>query len=424
VTAVSVSSSSSPRTAAPAAGARQLSRRQARRVALAAQGFCDRRPLRPDARALSRVVGRTSLFQIDSVNVVTRAHYMPLFSRLGPYDQGVLERAFARRPRRLFEYWAHEASLVPVGLQPALRFRMARAHRQAWGWMRRVAAEQPELVRFVRDEVEARGPVTARDVEDDVPRSKQHWGWNWSDAKRALEWLFWCGEVTSARRNGAFERVYDLPERVLPPEVVAAPTPDDGEAHRILVEAAARAHGVATEPCLRDYFRLTPQETRTAVTELVEEGRLLPARVQGWSRPAYLHHHARLPRRVSARALLSPFDPLVFERTRTERLFDFRYRIEIYVPAGKRVHGYYVLPFLLGDRLVARVDLKADRRADGGAGVLRVHAAFAEPDAPPETAAELAAELGSLAGWLGLSDIDVAPRGDLAGTLAAQVEAM
>ena len=398
----------------------KLSRAQARRVALAAQGFADRRPARPDARALSRVVGRTNLFQIDSVNVLVRAQYMPLFSRLGPYDVGLLERAYGRRPRRLFEYWAHEASLVPVGLQPALRFRMARAHQHAWGGMRRIAEEQPELVQFVREEVESRGPVTARDIEHDVPRSKEHWGWNWSEAKRALEWLFWSGEVTSARRNGAFERVYDLPERVLPPEVVSAPTPDDATAHRILVEAAARSHGIASEPCLRDYFRLTPTESQLAVQELVDEGTLLPVEVEGWSRPTYLHCEARVPRRVSARALLSPFDPVVFERARTEQLYGFRYRIEIYVPAGKRVHGYYVLPFLLGDRLVARVDLKADRRS----GVLRVHAAFAEPEAPAETAAELAQELGALAGWRGLSDVAVAPRGDLADALTVEVKAL
>lgn len=386
-------------------------------MALAAQGFCDRRPLRPDARALSRAVGRTSLFQIDSVNVLMRAQYMPLFSRVGPYDVRLLERAYGRSPRRLFEYWAHEASLVPVELHPALRFRMARAHRHAWGGMRRIAEEQPELVAFVREEVQSRGPVTARDVEHDVPRSKEHWGWNWSDAKRALEWLFWSGEVTSARRNGAFERVYDLPERVLPADVISAPTPDDAEAHRTLVEAAARAHGVATEPCLRDYFRLTAQETQTAVRELVESGILLPVDVDGWSRPAYLHHQARLPRKVAARALLSPFDPLVFERTRVQQLFDFRYRIEIYVPAAKRVHGYYVLPFLLGDRLVARVDLKSDRKA----GVLLVHAAYAEPQAPPDTPVELASELRSLAQWLGLSDVAVSPHGDLAERLGREL---
>ena len=391
----------------------QLTRPQARRVALAAQGFRDR-PVVPDARALNRVVGRTQMFQIDSVNVLTRAHYMPLFSRIGPYDPALLERAFERAPRRLFEYWAHEAALVPVDLQPWLRFRMARARDDAWAGIRRIAVEQPALVRWVYDEVAAGGPLTAREIEHDAPREREGWGWNWSVVKRAMEWLFWSGEVTSARRNGAFERVYDLPERVLPERVLGAATPDDGEAHRRLVGLAARSHGVGTVQCLRDYFRLDLDETRVAVDELVEAGELVPVAVAGWRRPAYLHRDASIPRTVTARALLSPFDPLVWERTRTRVLFGFDYRIEIYVPADRRVHGYYVLPFLLGDRLVARVDLKADRRC----GVLRVHSAHAEKDAPEETPSELAAELGRMAGWLGLGEVAVAQRGDLAPALA------
>jgi uncharacterized protein len=397
----------------------RLTRLQARRIALGAQGFTDRRPVTPSARALRRVVDRLALFQIDSVNVVARAHYVPLYSRIGPYPPALLDRAYGRAPRRMFEYWAHEASLVRVDLQPALRFRMD-VPDEAWGGMKRVARDHPEVVEWVLDEVRERGPLTAREIELDVPPPRRDdWGWNWSLVKVALEWLFYTGAVTSARRNSAFERVYDLPERVLPPAVLAAPTPDPAEAHRALVRVAARAHGVGTEQCLRDYFRLRPARAKAAIADLVDDGELRPVTVDGWKRPAYLHRDARLPQRVRARALLSPFDPLIFERWRTEALFGFRYRIEIYVPKDKRVHGYYVLPFLLGDRLVARVDLKADRQR----GRLIVKAAHAEPDAPIETAAELAAELAVFAGWLGLGAVEVAPVGDLAPALTAAVDA-
>jgi uncharacterized protein len=390
-----------------------LSRSQARRIALAGQGFADRPPARADMRALQRVLDKVALLQIDSVNVVRRAHYLPLFSRIGPYDIELLHRAAGRAPRRVFEYWGHEASYVRTDLHPALRFRMAGAADAAWGSMRRLWTERPDFVAWVRDEVETRGPLTTREIEYDVPRVRDSWGWNWSDVKIALEYLFYSGQVTSARRNSAFERVYDLPERVLPPAVISAPTPSVAESHRILVRTAARALGVGTEQDLRDYFRLSPAPTRAALAELVESGELLPAQVEGWRRAAYLWHAARLPRRVDACALLSPFDSLVFERTRTEALFDYRFRIEIYVPAAKRTYGYYVYSFLLGERIVARVDLKADRPA----GVLSVKGAWSEPSAPPDVAEQLSAALHTMAGWLGLEAVQVADKGDLAGAL-------
>jgi uncharacterized protein YcaQ len=292
--------------------------------------------------------------------------------------------------------------------------------------MVRLARERPQLVRWVLDEVRARGPVTAGQIEDDAPRRTDQWGWNWSDAKTAVEWLFYKGEVTVAYRNSSFARAYDLPERVLPRAVLDAPTPTTAEAHRRLVLVAAAALGVAVESDLRDYFRLPLAGARAAVGELVEAGELLPVAVEGWRQPAYLHPAARIPRRIKAATLLSPFDPLIWERGRVARLFEFGYRIEIYVPAAKRIHGYYVLPFLLGDRLVARVDLKADRQA----GVLRVPAAWAEPvpararkgaPDPDEVVEALAAELYRFAGWLGLHGVDQPVLGDLADRLGKAI---
>jgi uncharacterized protein YcaQ len=389
----------------------RLTLAQARRVALAAQGFLDKPHAVPTMRTLQRTIERTGVLQVDSVNVLQRAHYMPLYSRMGPYDVELLRRAAEGRPRRIVEYWAHVQAYMPVELWPVMRHRMADYRERKGKWWRDV---DEELARRIRTEVAARGPLTARDLDDGAPRSKDNWGWNWSESRKALDYLYMTGEVAIAGRNGQFEIRYDVPERVLPPDVLARPTPTRAEASRELVRRAARSHGVATVQDLRDYYRMSVADTAAAVAELVEEGELVPVTVEGWRRPAYLHAQARLPRRVAARALLSPFDPVVWERARTEALFDFHYRIEIYVPADKRVHGYYVLPFLLGDRIVARVDLKADRQSDAGAGRLVVKAAYAEPCAPEDTAEELSAELRRLADWLGLASIVVEPRGDLA----------
>jgi hypothetical protein len=376
----------------------RLSAAEARRLALASQGFGDPRPSgEPGGWDLRRVLKRVGLLQIDSVNVLERAHYLPAFSRLGPYRRELLDRSSQRAPRRLFEYWGHEASLIPVELHPLLRWRMDRAADEAWGGMRRIRQDQPKLVARVLEQVRERGPVAASELADERPRRAGPW-WEWSDVKRALEWLFWSGQVTSARRR-RFERLYDVPERVLPRAVIEEPTPAPEDAQRDLVRIASRCLGVAAERDLRDYFRLPTAETKLRIAELVEAEELLEVEVENWGRTrGYMAAGASVPRTVGATALIGPFDSLIWERSRVERLFGFSYRLEIYVPAPKRRHGYYVLPFLLGDRLVARVDLKADR-ADG---TLLVRAYHPEPGAPGETRDALDAELARLSGWLGL----------------------
>ena len=396
----------------------KLSLAEARAIALATQGLAAPRPAKVDAKQLRGLVEQLGVVQIDSVNVLIRSHYLPAFSRLGGYDPTLFDRHAHRAPRALFEYWGHEASLLPVALQPLFRWRMARARDHAWGRMRRIAKNRPTFVRDVLALVAERGPISASEMELGGKPSRKGW-WEWSDAKTAIEWLFWSGQVTSARRRG-FERLYDLPERVLPARVLAQPTPSEADAHRALIERAARALGIASEADLRDYYRLPLAGARRAVGELVEAGVLEPVTVESWRKPAYLHRKAPAPPRIDPDrpALLSPFDSLIWFRDRTARLFGMTYRIEIYVPAPKRVHGYYVLPFLLGDQLVARVDLKADRAA----GALRVQAAHAERGAKkPRVAAALAGELSRMAGWLGLDRIEIVPRGDLAGALARSV---
>jgi uncharacterized protein YcaQ len=384
---------------------------QARRIALAAQGFADPLPRAAvTGRHLKRVVERTGLLQIDSVNVLQRAHYMPVYSRLGAYDTALLDRASARRPRWLFEYWGHEASLLPMELHPLMRWRMA-GREGIWGGVFRVTRERPELLKWVLEELRARGPVTAAQIEQDVPGKKENWGWNWSDTKKALEALFYAGEVSSAGRTTQFARRYDLTERVIPGDILNQPTLPVPDQHRALVEMAALRLGVAAEVELRDYFRLPVAGARTAILELAEAGTLIPVQVKGWSVKTWRHRDVAVPRKARVSTLVSPFDPLIWERNRAERLFGLRYRIEIYVPAHKRVHGYYVLPFMHGDRFVARVDLKADRQA----GVLRVPAAWAEPGVKKgEVAEALRAELARLARWLGLDDVAPAEKGDLA----------
>ncbi|WP_413450980.1 crosslink repair DNA glycosylase YcaQ family protein [Georgenia phoenicis] len=409
---------------------RTISLAQARRVAIAAQGLDRPRPTTVTMRHLTGTLERIGLLQIDSVNVLARAHLLPLLARLGPYDTALVDRASGRAPRRMVEAWAHEASYLPVETYP-----LVAGTRRRWAGMDPAVIERkhPGLLRLVRDVVAERGPITSREVEALVDaryaERGEGWGWRWSASKTALEALFDAGEITAARRNAQFERVYDLTERVLPAHVRDRPAPAVEDAVRELVRIAARAHGVGTLRCLADYFRLGQRVIRGAVDELVDAGELLPVTVTGWDRPAWMHAATRVPRRTAARALLAPFDPLVFERRRLLELFGMHYRIGIYTPAHLRTHGYYVLPFLLGEHLVARVDLKHDR--DGGR--LLVRSAFLEQPRPGDGAtwpapavvvAELARELAVMATWLGAGAVvvDDDARGDLARPLGAELD--
>ncbi len=392
-----------------------LSASQARRVALGAQGFADPRPAgRVDRRHLRRVIDRIGLIQIDSVNVLVRSQELPLFARLGPHPRTLIDDATA--DGELFEYWVHEASHVPSEHHDLYRWRMQSPHR--WGVFRRLMADRPDFIEQVYDHVADNGPIVAGDLKQRVGK-KGAW-WDYDDGKIALEALFHEGRLAARRRPNDFARLYDLAERMIPNHILDRPTPPESDARKELLVMAAKHHGVATLVELADYHRQRNPVCRPLVAELVDEGRLIEVDVEGWSQPGYLHPDATTPRRISARALLSPFDPVVWNRDRAEQLFGFRYRIEIYVPSAKRQHGYYVLPFLFGDELVARVDLKADRANR----TLLVQSAWGEPGIrEAEVAGELATELALMAGWLGLEHVRVAGPGDLSSTLAPAVAA-
>jgi uncharacterized protein YcaQ len=389
-----------------------LSIGEARRVVLEAQQFLSAGTAPKSGKALADMVRRLGVVQMDSVNVLVRSHYLPVFSRRGSYKSALLERA-AYDERLLFEYWGHEASLLPIESYPLFRWRMddARKGVGTWGRLKRYATSHQDLVKAALDQIRERAPLGASELTG-AGKSQGSW-WGWSQGKEVLEWLFWIGDVTTSRRRN-FERLYDLPERVLPESVRNAPVPARDSAQRELMMIGARAMGVATARDLRDYFRLPAKEAASRLTELVEEGKLVPVGVEGWKQQGYLHHEARIPRATKVAdvaALLSPFDSLIWERQRTERLFDFHFRLEIYTPMHKRLHGYYVLPLLLGDRIVGRVDLKSERQS----GQLQVKGGSVEAGVTPARVVEpLAAQLRELAAWLGLENyVVMSRRGEL-----------
>jgi uncharacterized protein YcaQ len=385
----------------------ELSLREARHLALAAQGFGAAVKARAGRRALAAVVARLGCVQIDSVNVLMRSHYLPFFSRLGAYDVKTLDDLLYGKRRAFAEYWAHEASIVGLERWPLLRWRMlrARAGDGMWGNVARVARERPELVAAVRARIDAEGPMAASDFDD--AKSGGSW-WGWSDTKRALEYLFWAGYVTTRRRRTSFEREYDLVERVIPAVFLESEV-DGVDARRALALIAVRALGVATEADVRDYFRLDLADAREALAALVAQGQLATIAVENWRVPAYVAPPLRIPLRSAGRALLSPFDNLIWNRPRAARLFDFDFRLEIYTPAAKRIHGYYVLPYLVDGRLAARIDLKHDRAQS----TLVAHAVHLENHADARAlATPLRDDLDALAAWLGATRVRLPPRRD------------
>jgi len=392
-----------------------LTKGQARRIALAAQGIgrYDRDRV-VTMRQVQSVIDDLALFQIDSVNVLARAHLMPLFSRLGEYDTNLLTRAAFERPQRLFEYWGHEASLIDIDLYPALRFRMARVH--PWSRLRDFLVEHPDGMETLLAALRHHGPATPRDLDNDIGLKKRGW-WNWSIVKTQLEWLFYSGQVAVASRNNAFERVFDLPERILPLAAVQAEPLTPTEAHLALVRRAASALGVTSARSLGDYFRTKPVETKQAIDILVASGELLPAQIRGLSVGHWLWHQARRPRSIEAATLVSPFDSLVFERRRLLELFDVEYKIGLYTPAAERTYGYYVYLFVLGDSILARVDLKADRKTKH----LLVQSSWIEAAAEKErrrVAGALAEELQRLAKWVNCGEIVIKEAGNFHQDLA------
>ncbi len=405
---------------AKAAKVGKLSLGEARRIALVAQGFGEPRPTgKIDRRHIRKVFERVGVLQVDSVNVLARSEELPIFARLGAHPRNLVRDMEA--DGELFEYWAHEASLLPIAHEPLFRWKKEQVRTgtyKTWPGMAKMRTEKPEFLARVLQEVTDRGPIAASELSMRVGQVGDHWGWRWDDAKSGIEALFWGGELAGRRRPN-FEREYEVPSQRFPAHILELPAPDAHEARLELLRIASRSIGIGSARELADYHRLNVPAARPLVDELVARGELVEVAVDGWGDRLLMHPEAKVPRRVEARALISPFDSLIWERARTERLFGMRYRIEIYVPQPKRVHGYYVLPFLLGDELVARVDLKADRHA----GELLVQAAWGELGIDEtHVASELAQELALMASWLGLDAVVVKPKGDLYRALTKAVQ--